>query len=101
MLDQSRRDFLKGSGAATAAAASFTIIKPELVRGFAPEKLKIGLVGCGGRGTQAVIDTLTANPNLELVAMADLFEDKLEGSLQRLPKDKRYNASIAARINVA
>jgi predicted dehydrogenase len=101
MIDQSRRDFLKRSGAATAAAASFTIVKPELVRGFAPEKLKIGLVGCGGRGTQAAIDTLTANANLELVAMADLFEDHLESSLQRMPKDKRFNPAIGARINVA
>lgn len=100
-MDESRRGFLKRSGAAATAAASFTIVKPELVRGFAPEKLKIGLVGCGGRGTQAVIDTLTANPNLELVAMADLFEDKLEGSLRWMPEDKRYNASIGARINVA
>jgi predicted dehydrogenase len=76
----SRRSFLAGP----AAGAAFTIVRPELVRGWAAEKLKIGLVGCGGRGTQAVENAMTADPAVELVAMADAFEDRLEGSLKRL-----------------
>lgn len=76
-----RRSFLRGPAA---AGAAFTIIRPELVRGWAPEKLKIGLVGCGGRGTQAVENAMAADPAVELVAMADAFEDRLEGSLKRL-----------------
>jgi predicted dehydrogenase len=100
MDNQSRRDFLRGSTSAAAAAGAFTIVKPELVRGFAPAKLKAGLVGCGGRGSQAVVDTLTANPNLELVAMADLFEDKLEASLKSMNRDKRWNPQLAARVKV-
>ena len=51
--DVSRRSFLTKSSAATAGAAAFTIIRPELVRGWAAERLKVGLIGCGGRGTQA------------------------------------------------
>ncbi len=58
------------------------IIKPELVRGAGKEKLKAGLIGCGGRGTQAVENMLTGDPNVELVAMGDIFEDRLEGSLR-------------------
>ena len=54
------------------------------------DKLKAGLVGCGGRGTQAVVDLLTGTENVELVAMADVFEDHLEGSLKRL-RDPKYN----------
>ena len=41
-------------------AAAFTIIQPHLVRGAGKEKLRAGLVGCGGRGTQAVVDLLTS-----------------------------------------
>ena len=58
-------------------AGAFTY-RPGLVRGAGKEKLKAGLVGCGGRGTQAVVDMLTGNENVELVAMADVFEDHLE-----------------------
>jgi predicted dehydrogenase len=47
-------------------------------------RLKAGIVGCGGRGTQAVANLLTGNEDVELVAMADVFEDALEGSLNKL-----------------
>ena len=82
--NQSRRSFLKGSTAAGIAASGFQIIKPELVRGAGKEKLTAGIIGCGGRGTRAVNDLLSGNPNVELVAMADLFEDQLEKSIRRL-----------------
>lgn len=81
----SRRSF------AASAAAAFTIIKPELVRGTGKEMLKAGLIGCGGRGTQAVIDLMQGAENVQLVAMADIFEDKLESSLNRL----RTNPNMA------
>ncbi len=78
----SRRKFLrKGSAAAPAA---FTIVKPHMVRAAGKEKLRAGLIGCGGRGTQAVVDMLAGNENVELVAMADVFEDRLERSLRSL-----------------
>ena len=67
-----------------AGAAAFTIVKPQLVRGWGKERLKAGLVGCGGRGTGAVLDLLTGTENVDLVAMADLFEDQLERSLRNL-----------------
>jgi len=78
-----RRGLLAGS------AAAFTIVRPELVRGAGAEKLKAGIVGCGSRGTQAVVNMLSGDPNVELVAMGDVFEDKLEGSLARL-RDPKY-----------
>jgi predicted dehydrogenase len=72
-----------------AASAAFTIVRPGLVRGAGKEKLRAGIIGCGGRGTQAVVDMLTGNENVELVAMADVFEDHLEGSLKSL-RDPKY-----------
>jgi predicted dehydrogenase len=75
----SRRGFLTtGLG----GAAAFQIIKPELVRGAGNEKLKVGLVGCGGRGTQAVQNLLTGCDNVEIVALADVFEDRMEDSIR-------------------
>src|SRR5205814_4624977 len=54
------------------------------------QPLKAGLVGCGGRGTQAVVNLLTGAENVELVAMADVFEDALESSLNKLRTDTKY-----------
>jgi len=80
----SRRTFL----AATSTVA--------LARGASSkDRLKAGLVGCGGRGTQAVVNLLTGNENVELVAVADVFEDNLENSLNRLRSDSRYLARDA------
>ena len=78
----------------TAGAAALTIVQPHLVRGAGKEKLRAGLVGCGGRGTQATMDLLTGNENVELVAMADIFEDHLEGALKNL-RDPKYLAHHA------
>jgi predicted dehydrogenase len=77
----SRRSWLKET---TAGATAFTIMKPALVRGAGKEMLKAGLVGCGGRGTQAVIDMMQGTENTQLVAMGDIFEDALEGSLTKI-----------------
>jgi predicted dehydrogenase len=82
------------------ASAAFTLVKPHLVRGAGKEKLKAGLVGCGGRGTQAVVDMLTGAENVELVAMADIFEDHLEGALKNLRDPKflsRHNGITVER----
>jgi predicted dehydrogenase len=86
-LDTTRRTFLRGSAAAPAA---FTIIKPELVRGWGREVLKAGIIGCGGRGTQALTEILRADDRVELVAMADLFPDKIERALTEVNDTTKY-----------
>ena len=91
----SRRSFLRNSSIAGAAATAFTIVKPELVRGAGNEKLKAGLIGCGGRGTEAVSNILTGCPNVELTAMGDAFENRLEQSFKELSETK-----LASRIKV-
>jgi predicted dehydrogenase len=88
-----RRSFL---GKSAAGAATFTIVRPELVRGWGQAKLRAGLIGVGGRGTGAVRDLLTGNPNVEVVAMADIFEDHLEKNLARL----KNMPQIADRVKV-
>lgn len=83
-----------------AATSTFLYIKPELVRGAGKEKLKAGVIGLGGRGRQAVVDLLTADETAEFVAVADIFEDKLEGNLRWLKGDPR-NAAVAERVKVS
>jgi predicted dehydrogenase len=80
-----------------AGASAFQVIKPELVRGAGNERIRFGIVGCGGRGTAAAANLMTADANTELVAMADVFEDKLEGSLRQL-RDPAY---IARNVRTA
>src|SRR5579859_5747404 len=92
----SRRSLLRVSGA---GATAFTIIKPELVRGAGNERLKAGLVGCGGRGTQAATQLLTGSENVELVAMGDIFEDKLEKSLATIRDGAKF-PDIQSKIKV-
>ena len=91
MSEISRRNFLQKAAPAATAASTFMIIKPELVRGAGKEKLKAGLIGTGQRGTQAVVDLMTGTDNVELVAMGDLFEDKLEGSLRNFENKPGYD----------
>ncbi len=74
-------------------------MKPELVRGAGKERLRAGLVGTGQRGSQAVVDLMTGTENVDLVAMGDLFEDKLETSLRGFA-DKPEYAGWKDRIQV-
>ncbi|MCA9081305.1 MAG: Gfo/Idh/MocA family oxidoreductase, partial [Planctomycetaceae bacterium] len=80
----SRRDVLKSS---SVAAAAFTI--PSLISAgaYAAEDnaVQLALVGCGGRGTGAVANALSAQYGpTKLVAMADVFEDRLNGSFNTI-----------------
>jgi predicted dehydrogenase len=98
--DISRRSFLHRTSGVAAAATAFTIVKPELVRGAGQEKLKAGLIGCGGRGTEAVTNMLDGTENIELVAMADIFEDRLEGSLRNITEKSPKAAKYKERVKV-
>jgi predicted dehydrogenase len=86
--------------ASAAGAAAFLIVRPELVRGQGREKLTAGLVGCGGRGRQAVVDMMTADDRVELTAMGDLFEDKLEQNLAWL-RDASRHPRLQDRLKVS
>jgi predicted dehydrogenase len=82
----SRREFLKAS-----ALAGSMLVVPAILPGrlFAKENtdtLRVGLVGCGGRGSGAASQALTADKNVVLTAMGDAFEDQLQKSLQNLQK---------------
>ena len=72
----SRRDVVRGAAALGAAMAI-----PSFVHAAGNDTLKVGLIGCGGRGTGAANNALNADPNLKIIALGDMFPDKLETSL--------------------
>lgn len=84
-----RRDFLK-AGAAAAATAAVANLSP--VHAAGTEKIKIGIIGCGGRGTGAVDDSLTADPAVVLWAAGDVFDGKAANLVKRY--DKAYKGRV-------
>jgi predicted dehydrogenase len=93
----SRRQFLKASAAtAVAGAALSQLPTAAAARLQGRQILKIGLIGCGGRGTGAATQALRADPNVKLWAMADAFRDRLDRSLATLRKDQ----AVADKIDI-
>jgi myo-inositol 2-dehydrogenase / D-chiro-inositol 1-dehydrogenase len=94
----SRRTLLKTAAATTATlAAASQFVVPQGVRAAGSEVVKFGLIGCGGRGTGAAKNTLKADSNVQLVAMADMYDSQINQSLNLLQK----NREIAAQVKVA
>jgi len=82
-----RRDFIKTSAAAGLALAAPAILSGRAFAQGNSETLRIGLIGCGGRGTGAAGQALNADSNVVLVAMGDAFADKIQTSLHELQKE--------------
>ena len=78
-----RRDFLRLTGSAAAATALGLNVQPARAVG-SDNVLKIGLIGCGGRGSGAAAQALTADGHSVLHAIGDVFADRIEGSLRSL-----------------
>ena len=80
----SRRDFLKTTTVAAAGAVAGSMAIARSAHAAGSDVLKVGLVGCGGRGSGAAANALTADENTQLTAMADAFSDPLQESLTGL-----------------
>ncbi|MGD9721646.1 MAG: Gfo/Idh/MocA family protein [Pirellulales bacterium] len=80
----SRRSFLKQSTALVAAGAAANVFLSRAAHAAGGDSLKIGLVGCGGRGTGAVGNAFAADSNSKLTAVADAFGDRAQKSLEQL-----------------
>ena len=87
-MSTSRRDFLAASAVAAASTSS--------IYAGGDDVLKVGLIGCGDRGTGAAVNALNADKNVKLVAMADTFADRLDASLANLLQKK----DVAAKVDV-
>ena len=78
-----RRTFIRSSAAA-AAGVSTLMHSGNFAYAAGSDALRVGLVGCGGRGTGAAVNAVEAAEGVEIYAMGDLFENRLDDSRQRL-----------------
>ncbi len=92
----SRREFLRRS-TVLAAAGGLAASTPAFgVHLAGSDLLRVGLIGCGGRGTGAAAQALSADKNVKLVALADLFDDRMKICLSSLQK----RPELAEKIDV-
>ncbi len=90
----SRRNFLKASAL---TGAALTLGAPR-VHAAENDVLKVGLVGCGGRGRGAAVNTLNADPNTKLVAVADAFMARAQGAVEGLKTQFEDRIAVDDRI---
>ncbi len=92
----SRREFLKNTGRVAAATTLVSAAAPT-VHAAEENTIKVALIGCGGRGTGAAQNALSVNNGpIQLVAMADVFENRLKSSYAALAG----NQSLASKVDV-
>jgi predicted dehydrogenase len=90
-----RRDFLKNTTAAVLGSSlAGGLALSHSVHAAGSDTLRVGLIGCGGRGTGAAAQAMAADPNVKLTAMGDAFEDRLQNSLQTLRRQSGEKISV-------
>ncbi|MDX1546962.1 MAG: Gfo/Idh/MocA family oxidoreductase [Rhodothermales bacterium] len=103
----SRRDFLRGGTTAVVGSVVAGAFPAKASAFYASDDaIRVGLIGCGGRGTGAALQALSCGQNVRLVAMADAFQDRLDESLANLQNPEYGDwsgttaSSVQARIDV-
>ena len=85
-IEANRRGFLKTTVATTAIASTASFFTRS-VHAAGSDIIKVGLVGCGGRGMGAAKDNMSADAGCRLTAIAEVFYDRMEDGKQRLKKE--------------
>lgn len=88
----SRRGFLKSAAAAGPAASILASGNYAFAQGS--DRLRVGLIGCGGRGAGAAVDALQADPGVHLTAMGDVLQAQLDKSLGALMKQGTFSSRV-------
>ncbi len=96
----SRRNFLVKSSIGAVAATGFPFVRTSRAQQVKP--IRIGVCGCGGRGSGAAANALSAAPGVQLIAMADPFSGQIEKSLKALKSDEDLQKKgLVGNIEVA
>ena len=91
-----RREFLKTGAVTAATGAAALLASGNYAYAQGSDKIKIGLIGCGGRGTGAAAQALNADPGVVLTAMGDIYKEQIDAHIAAL-KDQ---PNIGARVQV-
>lgn len=97
MGEWTRREVIKAGALGAGALGAGALVTPALgskLSWFKPDAIRVGVIGCGGRGTGAAWNALEADPAVKIVAMADLFADRLDGSLNHLSNEAAWEGRI-------
>jgi predicted dehydrogenase len=99
---RSRREFMKASSAAVVGSVVVSSVPLSANAYYSSDDvIKIGIIGCGGRGTGATVQALSTRENIKLVAMADAFRDQLDNSLEQILNPEAGHAeAVAGRVDV-
>jgi len=92
-----RRDLLAAGAVAATAISGFPLVRTSRAQSVKP--LKVGLIGCGGRGTASLREALQAAPGIHVVALADPFQDRIDRCLSSL-KDARRMGELVQGVDV-
>jgi myo-inositol 2-dehydrogenase/D-chiro-inositol 1-dehydrogenase len=105
MSDISRRDFIQRTTAVVGGAIAIPSMMPRNASAYygVDDVIRVGLVGCGGRGTGAAFQALSTAQNVQLVAMGDAFRDQVDSCFENLTKDspEADAQKVRERVNVA
>jgi len=94
---QSRRKFLANSSLLASASVAATLDLSVSAHAAGSDAIRIGLVGCGGRGSGSIANALTVNPAARLYAMADAFADRLESARDQIQRKFSGQVDVAGR----
>ncbi|UCF37973.1 MAG: Gfo/Idh/MocA family oxidoreductase [Acidobacteriota bacterium] len=96
----SRREFLRTSAAASGGARSLIKAGAQVA---GSDRLRVGLIGCGGRGSGAARNVLDAAPGIELYSLGDLFPEPLEDTLEMLQRERPDSpmARFGNQVNIS
>lgn len=98
-----RRDFVKGTAAVVGSVMASQFPLSASAYYGVDDTIRVGLIGCGGRGTGAAMQAMSASPNVRLVAMADPFMDRIEESFGNLMDPEslaRSKANVTVQVDV-
>jgi len=84
-----RRKFLKSTAALAGGALASKLTTGEAAYAGGSDIIRVGMIGCGGRNAGAAAQALTADPGAQLVAMCDIFMDRVKGKLRILKEQKK------------
>lgn len=91
----SRRDFLKTSAASAAVLISSRAMTfAQGADAAGSDVIRVGVIGCGGRGTGAAVDCLRSAPGIKIVALGDLFKDRVEGAYNSLAGKEEFKQNV-------
>ncbi|QEF99822.1 Inositol 2-dehydrogenase/D-chiro-inositol 3-dehydrogenase [Stieleria maiorica] len=95
MTNPTRRQFLATTTKAAAAATTLAAARPQTVHAAEDNMIRVGLLGCGGRGTGAAINALSVdNGPMTLVAMGDVSENKMKSSYTSLSEKRKIGDKV-------